>query len=681
MDELFTCLINHIPHAIFWKDENLVFQGCNKQFAQQFGYSDSADIVGKSDYDFPFPTHLIESYRRDDQEILVSGIPKIDYEEKQTQPDGSEKIVSISKVPYYDKHKKVIGVIGIYTDITARKRSEAQLKQAKEAAEAANQAKTEFIANMSHDIRTPLTGIVGMSKILEENAVDPNQKNYAHWLGASGEQLLHMLNDILDVVSADNFNENDVHEEAIDVRTLIQQMFELEHTSTYLEGLEFITHVDEGIPPLLMGDLTKLSRILLNLLGNAIKFTKSGQIKLSADLLIPGEKQVVIQFSVSDTGIGIPAEIQDKIFDRFFRVTPSYKGVYSGHGVGLHVAQSYARLLGSEIRVSSILNVGSRFYFDVSLEVADRSFPEQASLKQTLIGTHHDSVLNTIHSDHPARTMKRNHQRVHNVLLIEDNSIALKVIKSILKKANLNYVATTDGESALEIVKSHSFDLIISDIGLPGISGYEFTKQLRNWELAEHKIPLPVVGLTAHASEEIHKQCLKAGMNAVFAKPMSFTTLQTIISQFISIESESKSHYPNGAKKASDLPNQEALLFDLDAFPLLDIEEALRCVDHNQDVLTDIFTFLVNQDIPTEKLAMQDAFAANNWHEIERLAHKMKGGAACSGLIKLKFACQYLERYLKTGRSQLAAKLYQQLLLVLDKTLAAIKHWLKAERP
>lgn len=205
-------LLNYLPHAIFWKDNQLVFQGCNKQFAHQFGYDEPDSIIGKTDFDFPFPSHLIKIYQEDDQKIITTGIPKLNYEETQMQADGTAKTLLVSKVPFRDKEGKILGVLGIYTDITDRKIVENDLKKAKDVAEIANQAKTEFIANMSHDIRTPLTGIVGISKLLENEVQKPREKQQALWIYESGEQLLSLLNSVLDIVSAENIQESDIEE-------------------------------------------------------------------------------------------------------------------------------------------------------------------------------------------------------------------------------------------------------------------------------------------------------------------------------------------------------------------------------------------------------------------------------------------------------------------------------------
>src|SRR3990167_10631126 len=178
--DLINILINNIPHAVFWKNRKHTFMWCNQEFASQLGYASPDELIGKSDHDFSFTDAQIQKYHADEDEILHTGKSKLNYEELQRQPDGSIKAVLVSKVPYRDEHHQIIGILGIYTDISERKKQERQLKRAKKAAEAANIAKTQFIANMSHDIRTPLTGVIGMSDLLEKRELDPELRSFAH---------------------------------------------------------------------------------------------------------------------------------------------------------------------------------------------------------------------------------------------------------------------------------------------------------------------------------------------------------------------------------------------------------------------------------------------------------------------------------------------------------------------
>lgn len=507
--KLLASLIDYLPHAIFWKDEALVFRGCNKQFAEQFGYSSPQDIIGKSDYDFPFYAPVIAGYHDDDLHVLTTGIPKLNYEEQQRQSTGEDKIMLVSKVPVHGKNNTIVGVLGIYTDITQRKADEKRLLEAKNQAELENQAKTEFIANMSHDIRTPLTGVVGLSQLLELQLLDHDQKQYASWIQKSGEELLSLLNGILDVVSMGQVHDSAVESESFDLRQCIQSILCLERPLVQVKGLVVNIQIEESIPKYLKGDRTKLHRVLLNLLGNAIKFTASGTVTLDVSTIAVTTASYRLHFSVTDTGVGIPASVQHKIFDRFFRASPSSKGLYDGHGVGLSIAHSYVESLGGQLQCVSAEGNGSTFYFDISLSKSESNLvAENADI----------SVL----------PEPRIFDRTFSVLLVEDNWIALTVIEDMVQRSGLLFTSATCGESAIEMIKANNYDLIITDLGLPGISGEVLSSTIREWEKLEQRVPTPIIGLTAHASALVKIDCLSHGMNAVYSKPIDLSTIESI---------------------------------------------------------------------------------------------------------------------------------------------------------
>jgi len=338
------------------------------------------------------------------------------------RPDGDIRWIMDKGFPIYDSKGICCGVTGVAVDVTQEKQYELQLTKAKEAAESANLAKTEFIANMSHDIRTPLSGVVGMSQLLVDVLKNREQKQYAEWLNDSGKQLLSLLNDILDIISVDQIHDDSLHQELFDLRKCLQDIIELERPTIHMKGLDIRVGVDAAIPQYIKSDATKLHRILLNLLGNTIKFTDKGQILIEAKLLNFKNQHATIKFSVTDNGIGIAADQQEKVFERFHRAIPSYKGLYTGHGVGLHIAQSYAKLLGGSIEVSSQLGFGSMFSFELRVQVPDRvERPTQEPLIKP--------------NSAPPASAAQIDQHTPHLLLVEDNNIALKVAEAIALSA------------------------------------------------------------------------------------------------------------------------------------------------------------------------------------------------------------------------------------------------------
>ena len=519
MDKLIlNILLNYLPHAIFWKDNHLVFQGCNKQFAQQFGYDDPAEIIGKTDYDFPFSSDSVRAYRADDRQIIDTGVAKLNYEETQIQRNGSEKTVLVSKVPFYDSNKTIVGVLGIYTDITDRKIAEDDLKRAKYKAETANNTKEDCIRNMSHDIRTPLSGIIGMSSLIEQEAKTIEDKERASMLNMSAEQLLTLLNSVLDMVSTDSAKENKINLSTFDIRDLLTQLYELELPTIKLKNLALRIHIEDDVPQFIQSDPIKIHRILLNLLGNSLKFTDKGFIEIGLRLKNKIQNKLVLEFFIRDTGIGIENRDMKKIFQRFYRANPSPQGIYSGYGVGLHIVKKYMQLLKGQINLESAPGKGTTFTIripavvaPVNSEVAKRNRPTAP----------------------PPEQLETKDEKQPYLLLIEDNAIALKTLETIVKRAHCRFKSAMNGADALELFKTQTFDLIFSDLGLPDTSGIQLARVFRQLEQEVGRKPVPIVGLTAQNLSESEQNALLAGMNKVLVKPIRYEVLQGILNEFI----------------------------------------------------------------------------------------------------------------------------------------------------
>ncbi|HVT63450.1 MAG TPA: ATP-binding protein, partial [Legionellaceae bacterium] len=456
--------------------------------------------------------------------------------------------------------------------------------------------------------------------------------------------------------------------ETFNLYQCIQDIIQLEKPTIIIKQLNLINNYDERIPKFIINDKTKIHRILLNLVGNAIKFTSKGTVTIETKLLDISNNTARIYFAVHDTGIGILPNQRDKVFERFYRASPSYKGIYKGHGVGLHIAQNYSKLLQSEIKLVSEENKGTTFYFELSSTIGKEN---EATPNTEQIISQKMEYAHSFNEQPPKHPYK--------FLLIEDNRIALKVLESIITNAGYHFQSAVNAEMAFEYAKTMSFDLILTDLGLPGMSGQEFTRQFREWERAQNQIPIPIVGLTAHSENIIRKSCLQAGMNDAFAKPLSKSVLHTIISQFLS--SKPCISHPPSERIASDsnLSHFEKKWFALDQFPLINIELALKNLNADKVLLSSMLKELLEKEIPVEKAEIEAAYKAQDWTKILNLAHKIKGGVVYLGLIKMQYACQYFERYYKTGQTKLIIPLYQQMIHVLDETGMAIQTWITSD--
>lgn len=492
-------LVDLLPVSVFWKDTEGVYLGCNINFARALGFNSVEKILGKTDDDLA-TRDLSEHYRKDDREVIVSGVPKLNIEEEQNFPDGRKLTILTSKVPLFSKDKEIIGVLGVYNDITP-------LKRAKEKAEAASKAKTEFIMNMSHDLRTPLSGIIGLSSLQANDATSAKEQQYGEWIHSAGEQLLELLNSVIEVTAAEHQIEY-IKKESINLQQFAEELQALMQPAVVAKRLEFQIKLGKNLP-IVLTDRIKLKRLVLNLLSNAVKFTKEGKVGLEIDLLSIEETQAKIEIRVTDTGIGIGQDKINKIFDRFYRAYPSYEAVYTGYGIGLYLVKKTIELLGGEIKVSSEEGKGSCFVLEFIFPLAE------VIVDQTVCTT-------------PSSLKPHSEEDKHSVLVAEDNTLVLHVVKNLLVNLGYDVTAVTDGKAALHALQNQYFNWALLDIGLPSLAGTEVAKCHRQWEKEHNKPRLPLFALTAHAVDEVKENCEEVGIDYILNKPFTIKDVQII---------------------------------------------------------------------------------------------------------------------------------------------------------
>ena len=358
-----------LPNFIFWKDKESVYLGCNENFAHLVGLSKPEDIVGKSDRDLNWQPagHSAEEFIKGDQETL-NGYPLTNREEILALPNGKKLTTLVSKLPILDDDQQVLGIVGYFTDITPLKKKERALQQAKRQAEIANQAKSVFITNISHDLRTPLTGLLGMAQILQQEVETQQGKAAAADLLKAGQVLLNLLNEVVEFSRCES-GDLPVQTIKFDLTAVIKNIVELLKPSAQEKKLTFKISLDKHLPHYVMSDAMRLQRILLNLLSNAIKFTHQGSIHFSVRMIKRKEQLAVMEFRVQDTGIGVPEDQQALIFTRFCRLHPAYEGQYSGTGLGLTVVKRFVEDLKGEIHLKSTEGCGSTFSCLIPLRI------------------------------------------------------------------------------------------------------------------------------------------------------------------------------------------------------------------------------------------------------------------------------------------------------------------------
>lgn len=480
------------------------------------------------------------------------------------RPDGEIRWITDRGFPIYDSDGICHGVTGIAIDITNEKKYEDTLRIAKEKAEAANHAKSAFLANMSHDIRTPLTGILGLIQgimkiadetliALEKTSSIKDKEIIANYLSLlrqlvevihedgqlvldSADELLQLLNEILETMSMESGKTTD-QPQSFNLRNLVQHNIKLFRPVARHKKLNLFCEIDEAVPSYVKGLHHYLDRTLLNLLSNALKFTEKGFAKISVQMLkihqLPfaiGE-QIELIIAVEDTGIGIPSDKYEAIFEYFARLTPSSQGIYKGAGLGLYTVKHYVEAMQASIAVESEMGKGSRFIIKLPLLVSDHSDYEK-------IPYHTPAKIIASSEEPTAQQQTRSSidlDATIRILIVEDNLVVFKATQNTISYPYNKCICdrAETGKEALNLAQNNRYDFILMDVGLPDLDGVEVTRQIRALNLPEHA-KTPIIGLTGHGNNwEKKEEALAAGMQDVFTKPLTSSLLESLIQQYV----------------------------------------------------------------------------------------------------------------------------------------------------
>lgn len=617
-------LLSNIPQYIFWKDTKSRYLGCNINFALAVGLSNSSDIIGKTDHELPWGNEYADVYKEEDKFVLA-GQKIVDKEAHIVFSDGIERVILVNKAPLISpENHQIIAIIGIFNDITALKKNQSMLEKATLAAQAANAIKTEFIQNMQHDLRTPTSGSVSILADLAEHEKDAEKREKLVLLYNAAKKVHDICNEIIDFENISQDKEA-VLLKKFSIHYLVRGVIDLNQPAALARGLSLRFIIEPNVPAVVKGDPKRVSRILINLTGNAIKFTKKGDVTIRAKVIKKNEQDAVIQFSIEDTGIGIPPDKKNMIYEQFIRLNPSNEGYFKGSGLGLNIVKKYVEDLKGEIDVHSEVGKGTTFYVTLLFKtpLVDEIYDEDAINSQGAELLDHKVLQNSKQKSltRPTQVVISDKNAIiePHILLIEDDALARIATMGVLYTTNCKITIAENVAGAKNLVNAISFDLVISDLGLPDGSGEDIVAMVKAAPNCLN-YNTPFVALTAHSDQAKKVKAERAGFLLVMSKPLLKEKVPFLIDNYV---------YKRVASETEQENNE------LGELSIIDFDSSKKLVNGNEGLAFELLEMLAS-DLPKEILLIQDSYDKNDIENLRALLHKLKGSFCYCGVPRLQ---------------------------------------------
>lgn len=591
-------IIENVSDLIYTTDKKGIIQYANPSALRVTEFSQK-EITGRSYVGFirdDYKKMTLNFYRH----ALLKKLQNTYFEFPIITKSGKEVWLGQNVTLIMDDAKKTIhGFQAMARDITERIKFEKELIESKEAAISAAKIKSQFITNMSHEIRTPLNGIIGISNLLQKTDLDDKQKKYLQAIVTSADQLMGIINNILDL-SKIEAKRMTVDEKPFDLHDLISGLETLFETRARQKNLSFFCRLDDQIPKIISGDSIKLNQILFNLVGNSLKFTDEGFVQLDVKLKELSETKCIVQFKVIDTGIGIDKKHQEKIFSAFSQVESDTTRRYGGTGLGLTIVKKLVELQNGSIDLISSVGRGTTFIVELGFGIAD------------------EENLNNNKS-----TQEQEQFNFENlkILLAEDNLVNQLVTSDLLKGQKAEVTIAVNGQEAIDLYKENDYDMILMDMQMPHMDGYQAMKIIRD-DFPQEKRNIPITALTAHAFEGELNKCLEYGANFYLSKPFRPVQLFEII------------------EKMQELKKDEEFKED---YSSLNEERLLPFFNNNEELMISTLELIV-ETVKEDLVKMNESYHHDDLEQIRKTAHKIKPNFELLGLMKIHQECVSLEK-------------------------------------
>ena len=581
---------------------------------------DAAELTGKPSIGWQL-THPDDRDRYEREfKAALRGNKQYEIEFRIVLPDGQTKwLLECGRATAFGAGGKPTIVEGFSIDVTARKESEKALAEARDAAEAASRAKSEFLAMMSHEIRTPMNGVLGMTGVLLDTELTPEQRRSASTIRESAENLLSIINDVLDFSKLEA-QAMQFERVAFDVHSLLTYASEIVAPRANAKSIALVLEIGNGVPRFVYSDPGRIRQIVLNLLGNAVKFTKRGSVTLRAETLTSADGNAMLRVAVVDTGIGIPADRLPRLFKSFSQTDVSISRQFGGTGLGLAISKKLTERMGGTIGVESRAGSGSTFWFQIPVTLADADEVESAD--QDIESARVEEALAAINAlGRPVR-----------VLVVEDNATNQLVAKSVLAKFGVTPDVAGNGFEAIEAVRRVPYDVVFMDVHMPEMDGLDATRAIRSMQGAVARTP--IIAFTANIFGEDIARCREAGMDAYLGKPFRKEELIVLLAEAL----QGRGGFER-VGHAAEKEKPEAAILDWDTierFRKDSDEEMLRLL---------IDTFLSDTAEKLERLLGIARSGGGNTDGM-RLAHSLKSAGAMAGAAALSRHCAHVEEKL-----------------------------------